>query len=161
MISMVCVYTTTATDRMTTFQYVVLIIASLILIISLSIIGYILNMKSTNSTFPPSQNTCPDGWRLAPLGENMNGYLSNNAASSATCIFKTATSTTSNLGTLIPDKFTPGIITKSGTLANDPIGIDFANSYYVNGRGSILCNKKNWANKYGIQWDGVTNNNSC
>lgn len=44
------------------FQQTVIIIAIVILIITLAVIGYMMNSVEKMKPWPPSYNTCPDGW---------------------------------------------------------------------------------------------------
>ena len=53
------------------FNKIVLIIATIVLIISLLILGYFLNVALLNDTYPPVISECPDYWDLSlnSLGE--------------------------------------------------------------------------------------------
>ena len=50
------------------FQILVLIAATVILIMSLIIIGYMMNRNQRNQPWPPVVGKCPDYWDLDPSG---------------------------------------------------------------------------------------------
>ena len=62
------------------FQKIVLVIASLLLIISLTFIGYTLYYHKFNKKFPPVIAECPDFWKASKKGicENPRGLGNNN-----------------------------------------------------------------------------------
>jgi hypothetical protein len=39
--------------------------------------------------------------------------------------------------------------------------IDFSDAGWYSGGISSVCAKRNWANKYNLVWDGITNYNGC
>lgn len=47
------------------FNKIVLIIATIVLIISLLILGYFLNVALLNDTYPPVTSECPDYWDVS------------------------------------------------------------------------------------------------
>ena len=124
----------------------VLAIAILLLIIMLTFIGTRIkqNEKSGNTSndiFPPVQNTCPDLWEATQEGD----------------IIQCKIPTDNNIGNL---KNSDGIITDltageiNGINTTNKDAIDFS-SYETE------CNKKIWADKYNIKWDGISNYNQC
>ena len=47
------------------FNKIVLIIATIVLIVSLLILGYFLNVALLNDSYPPVINQCPDYWDVS------------------------------------------------------------------------------------------------
>lgn len=47
---------------MDSFYWIVVAIAVVLLILCLTGVGILMGYQNANLTFPPSQNTCPDGW---------------------------------------------------------------------------------------------------
>jgi hypothetical protein len=123
---------------MLSFYTIVIIIAIIILVIALTIIGITLVNNQNNIEFPDYQNTCPDFWTLDTTGNackpnGTNIPLSNRVADAAKH---------------------DGVILTPDKLQIDNINISEDN--WVS-----ICDKSSWAKKYGILWDGVTNNNKC
>jgi hypothetical protein len=55
-------------------------------------------------------------------------------------------------------------VTTYGLTGNSLVGnsyIDFTNPAWNSQGLSGVCQKQKWASLYGIQWDGVSNYNSC
>jgi len=127
------------------FYLTVLAIAILLLIIMLTFIGTRIkqNEKSGNTSndiFPPVQNTCPDLWEATQEGD----------------IIQCKIPTDKNIGNLKNsqgniDDLTAGEIIGLNTNKD---AIDFS-SYETE------CDKKIWADKYNIKWDGISNYNQC
>lgn len=127
------------------FYLTVLAIAILLLIIMLTFIGTRIkqNEKSGNTSndiFPPVQNTCPDLWEARQEGD----------------IIQCNIPTNNNIGNL---KNSDGIITdltagEINGINTNKDAIDFS-SYETE------CDKKIWADKYNIKWDGISNYNQC
>jgi type 1 fimbria pilin len=127
------------------FYLTVLAIAILLLIIMLTFIGTRItkNEKSgntSNNVFPPVQNTCPDLWEATQEDD----------------IIQCNIPTDKNIGIL---KDSDGAINELTAgeiigLNTDKDAIDFS-SYETE------CDKKKWADKYNIKWDGISNYNQC
>ena len=130
------------------FYVIVITIAIVLLILALTYIGvFLIGDDTAKVTFPPHSNQCPDYWEVNGDGScevQKNGI---------------------NLGTKSDDsertyadkdEFVPAsdggnqFVTDN---ASNPTSIDFT-------AGSI-CDKKQWANTFKIEWDGVTNYNKC
>tara|TARA_B100000902_G_scaffold241257_1_gene228495 strand:- start:708 stop:1082 length:375 start_codon:yes stop_codon:yes gene_type:complete len=113
------------------FNKIVLIIATIVLIISLLILGYFLNVALLNDTYPPVISECPDYWDLSlnSLGQKecINVSTINSGNGMSEC--KTLNLTDFSI---------------SGTDKN-----------------SEICAKKTKANTCNFNWDGVTNNNNA
>ena len=122
---------------MLSFYTIVIIIAIVILVIALTIIGITLVNKKNNIAFPDYQNTCPDFWTLD---------------SSEQCV-------SNGINVPLSNKFTESTthkgVKKSDT-SNTNLSINLSEENWVS-----ICDKASWGKKYGILWDGVTNNNTC
>ena len=113
------------------FNKIVLIIATIVLIISLLILGYFLNVALLNDTYPPVISECPDYWDI-----------SLNNSDEKQCI---------NVSTI-----------NRGNSSADCKILNFS-QFSVNGtdKESVICTKKQKANKCGFTWDGITNNSTA
>ena len=128
------------------FHVIVLTVATVILILVLTVIGVLMTKKNTTVAYPPAYNTCPDYWTVATDGSS--------------CILPTAASSL-NVGSMYTSAGTlvPGIISTPGynyDASNNQATINFSNSGWTG-----VCSMQSWANNYGIVWDGVSNYNSC
>jgi hypothetical protein len=119
---------------MDNFYMIVVLIAVVLLILCLTGIGILMRYQNAGQEYPPTSNTCPDGW----------------SASGTSCISPALTGTTT-YGTVGTNGYT-----ESGADPNRKATVDFSNENWKN-----ICNKKKWANKYGLSWDGVTNYSKC
>lgn len=126
------------------FYTVVIVIAVILLILCLIAVGIALQNQGKNEVFPKYQNPCPDGWAVDPSGCTLNSI---------------------NEGTY---DFS-GVV---GVMNYDPIWDNSNNVANPSGRHQhkikadgtyemSVCDKKSWANKNGIIWDGVSNYNQC
>ena len=131
------------------FYGIVLTIAIVLLILILTYVG--LTMKNTSNNkvvFPPVEAKCPDYWDYA-----------GNA-----CLVPAVGSV--NVGSvydisgiiLLNDNTTYGL-TEDSVSGNSYI--DFTTPAWSSQGVSGTCQKQKWASIYGIQWDGVSNYNSC
>ena len=131
------------------FYSIVLTIAIVLLILILTYVG--LTMKNTSNNkivFPPVEAKCPDYW-------DYNGNA---------CVVPAVGAV--NIGSIYDLN---GVIllntdTTYGLTGNTTEGnsyIDFANPVWNSQGLSGVCQKQKWASLYGIQWDGVSNYNSC
>ena len=140
------------------FYIIVLSIAVIFLIVILTLIGILMKQsKKTGGTFPPIVNNCPDYWVIS-------------SSDGKSCTIPTKPSITDiqkNAGNLygtdtelditdtgsFPTK-TPGFTTTGST-------IDFTDEAWSSQGKTSTCAQKQWAQKWGIAWDGITNNNTC
>jgi hypothetical protein len=123
---------------MESFYIIVIIIASIFLVLLLGYIGVSLAKPGTSiTTYPPINNTCPDLW---VVDKNQNCVIPTNGNNLGT--FSASVASSLN---------TPGLV---GTTINP-------NDPAWSTGSSAVCSKKLWANTYNIQWDGITNYNSC
>jgi hypothetical protein len=123
---------------MWSFYTIVTIIATILLIISLSIVGVILSRRQNTKEFPEYQNMCPDFWSLDSSGN-------------------TICKPTNDVNTPMPNMLQldnhVGVVKDS---SNNIVSVNIDDTNWA-----TLCEKSSWAKKYNISWDGVTNNNSC
>tara|TARA_B110000503_G_scaffold143145_1_gene242827 strand:- start:3641 stop:4009 length:369 start_codon:yes stop_codon:yes gene_type:complete len=119
------------------FYTITIIVAFVILVIALIGLGILLQNSEASTEFPPKQNTCPDNWTV----------------SGGECIFDISHVF---IGDLSSTDTSSGLI---NSISNDYVrpssgGIIFKDNV-------LRCDKKKWANKNRIIWDGVTNYNQC
>jgi hypothetical protein len=139
------------------FYIIVTVIAIVFLILILTVIGILMRYQNKSTVFPPVANDCPDFWTIAENGTKC----------------KIPTSTQKNVGSLYDSNnsikikyetssafpmYTPGT---NGTLNISPNIIDFKNETWSSQGKTAVCAQKQWADNWGITWDGVTNYNSC
>jgi len=119
------------------FYFITIATAVFLLIIMLTYVGVRMSYPTASEQiFPPSSNTCPDTWTFSDIS-----------------------------GCIIPTNgVNAGVITINST--NTPgftggTGINFNDNEWTTAGTSTICAKKDWANKAGINWDGITNYNQC
>lgn len=105
---------------------IVVAMAVVLLILCLTGVGILMGYQNANLTFPPSQNTCPDGWTA--IGNVCKA----------------------------PASFTIQGVESSQGYSQTDNSVDFSNAHWTN-----ICDKKKWANKFNINWDGVSNYTKC
>ena len=130
------------------FYVIVITIAIVLLILALTYIGvFLIGDDTAKVTFPPHSNQCPDYWEVNGDGSceiQKNGI---------------------NLGTKSDDsertyadkdEFVPA----SGD-GNQFVTDDDSNPRSIDFTAGSICDKKQWANRFEVAWDGVTNYNKC
>jgi hypothetical protein len=131
---------------METFYIIVITVAIICLILTLTVIGIILSSQKTDVVFPPTKNTCPDYWTAEDNGGD----------------------TTKNL--CIPNAINVGAYNDKDNLLvqlktsgyGDGASVNFGDSdWATNYNTTSECALKSWANKNEISWDGVSNYNGC
>ena len=144
---------------MDSFQIIVVIVATVLLILIFATIGIVTKHYSTdNVAFPPVANTCPDTWSVDASGNcKIPGYSTTNRGT----IYKTGGNSglvlkaTASGKTFDSATDTPGYDSTAGT-------INFTDSAsWGYSSKSPICNKSAWAKKYSISWDGVSNVIGC
>ena len=134
------------------FYLTVLAVAILLLIIMLTFIGTRIKKNeksadSNNNVFPPVQNTCPDLWKATQEGDIIKCKIpteeSPNMKKNNTGNLKDSTG-----------QLTGSTASEINGINTDKDAIDFS-SYETE------CDKKIWADKYNIKWDGISNYNQC
>lgn len=125
------------------YYTIVVIIAIVLLIASLSVIGVMMTSGSNKKVFPDFQNNCPDYWKHADPPESNLCYPP-----------------TMKVNTPGPDKFAgnaPTIVHAGVKIDTNKItSIDISPTNWTS-----VCDKGKWASMNGIVWDGVSNNNTC
>jgi len=119
---------------MDSFYIIVLVVAIVLLILILVLISLLMRNSTGSGTFPPVANTCPDYWDY------------NNDPNNPVCQM-------SDLN--------------KGILNTIPIGygsgknLTMSDTIWTSGGLTPNCGKNVWANANNIQWDGISNYNSC
>jgi len=129
---------------METFYIIVISVAIICLILTLTVIGIILSSQKTDVVFPPTKNTCPDYW----TSEDNGGDTTQNLCIPSSLNvgnYGSAENLTGNLN---------GYLEGSAVNFGDA---DWATNYQTTSE----CALKSWANKNNISWDGVSNYNGC
>lgn len=166
------------------FYIIVLSIAVIFLIVILTLIGILMKeSKKKSGTFPPIVNNCPDYWVIAsdgksctiPTKTSSTGIQKNagNLYGSDTVLdikYKTSYKTSD------PDydvetanysfpTYTPGLAYTAGKSSTNTsyVGstIDFTDEAWSSQGKTSACAQKQWAQYWGITWDGITNSNTC
>jgi len=153
---------------MNQFHIIVMSIACVILILTLTLLGVKMSMSGNSTvTFPPSQNNCPDKW-------NAQGNIADNTFACIAPIMSTDPNylefTSENLPKGYSGKCTGDAddvepsLGKACTDADGPLkNITFnpmSKDWLSDGKSDI-CAKKEWANKHNVAWDGYSNYNKC
>lgn len=142
------------------FYLITVIVAVIFLIICLTGVGILMKYQNAGQIFPPAAKPCPDGWNVASdgsCGQKISSTPSSNTGrlyavtgNDLMAITNSPYSTSFTLPTAYTDKTT--------TLNNIDISINFTKKDAT----WTMCQQKTWANRYGIEWDGVSNyNGSC
>jgi hypothetical protein len=125
---------------MDVFYLIVLSIAIVFLILMLTVAGILMKNQNKDLAYPPVSNTCPDNWSFDKNGCNIHG----------------------NSGTFNPNAPAESFVDDTPGHVNGDNFIDFNDSRWTGRKGkSAICAKREWANSYGITWDGVANSNAC
>lgn len=128
---------------MDSFQKYTIFIAIIILIIILVLVGILLEKDKNNKTFPPTSNQCPDFWTQTI--DTNNDIVCNGSSNNI------------NKATNPPGKSgdQPTSVKISEILSGQAAGpTDYSGL-------SDTCKKKRWADYWSVQWDGISNYNSC
>ena len=158
------------------YLYIVVLSLSLImLIVFLIVFGAMLYTKQEVNPFPPVPNTCPDFWpeingNCLYLPDGIDKYLQDNnnltSNNKEKLAFIKDTKMFSNEGK------NNGSLNNFMSLLESQNNDKIDSSYYVweldtenlgirFNENATLCDKRKWANNYGIKWDGVSNYNHC
>lgn len=150
------------------FYLIAVIIAVVFLIICLTTVGILMKYQNAGQTFPPSAQPCPDGWNVGSDGScgiNLSTSLnkgrltaiSGSDLSSNSPYFNSYTFSSAYTNPVSASVYVNPATNKSATLVGD-LNINFS---LPNAKWTT-CQQKNWANRYGIEWDGISNyNGSC
>ena len=79
------------------FQYYVVLIASILMVVLLFAVGYLLyNKQITSSSFPPQQSKCPSFWTASTVGNITSCTFSNTSTNLGTTSAEPTTISTTN-----------------------------------------------------------------
>ena len=144
---------------MNSFQTITIVIALILLVIILGYLGYMMSYYGKGNKiveFPTKQNICPDRWTVNSVGH---------------CVVPSSTAPNSKLfASADMDPSDAWTVDCSGTtqlasvVCSDnqtPISFDPLHTSWTAGGKTSICTKKDWANKNGILWDGVSNYTKC
>ena len=147
------------------FYLMVIIVFLVILILSLTFIGVMMRTGTQTQKFPPNISQCPDMW--IPDGSfcHFNGvnYGTYGVSSTNKRILtennKPYSYTENNKPPL--DNPVPFFTYGGDREYIKSTTIDSFDPKWSSQGLSTKCSKKKWANKYGIQWTGISQNNEC
>jgi len=114
----------------------VLIIATILLVIALTMVGITIVARGSKTAFPEFQNSCPDFWTLSGT------VCSPSSAINTPNLNQIDITKTEHKGVVIAD--------------NQIKSVDISPTNWVS-----ICDKTQWATANKILWDGVSNYNSC
>ena len=123
---------------MDSFYFIILAIAVLILILMLSVIGWMMTKNVEVQQFPGITTTCPDYWTID--------------SATGKCVRPAAGQRNSGSADLTSAVMADTAKTPGGT-SND---FD-SNAAGWSATGDPICAKKKWATTYGVNWDTITN----
>ncbi len=124
--------------KMDSFYWIILSVATLILIGTLAYMGYLMSQVKKSTKYPLITTTCPDNWLV-----------------------------TDTSGCKIPDTGKYNRPSTGYDISGNTPGLDSTKTYINfndpgwSSRGDATCAKKTWAAKYGVKWDSVENANYC
>jgi len=121
---------------MDNFHIITLVVASVSLILVLTIAGILLKKDEDSQKFPTSQKDVPDGWKKT---DGDDGYTLTHTPVEVEVDDTTTTTNYTNPATQVASKDFTGAVWKD---------ID-------------ICEKKKWADQNNVYWDGVTTYNGC
>jgi hypothetical protein len=137
---------------MESFYIIVLTFAVIAFIIVLTVIGLLMRKgKETSTIYPPLSNTCPDFWKIASDGKTCTIPLK--GQSNVGNLYNTEGTVQLQKTNSSASYYTPGL---SGNST-----VDFADIAWSSLGKASVCAQNSWANSLNIQWDGVSNYNSC
>ena len=116
---------------LTSFNKIVLTIATIVLSISLIALGIFLSKSMFENSYPPVISDCPDYWDVS--------FNSNNE-------------------TICENISTINRGSQSSDCRKKAINMFSTNGSNIN---DVMCEKYTWAKDCDITWDGVTNNNKA
>jgi len=119
------------------FHIITLVVASVSLILILTIAGILLTKDKHSQKFPTSHKDVPDGWERY---ENKTELV----VTGHTLTHKGVT-----------DEYTNTVYTNPTNSVEDGV---FAGAVW---KDIDICEKKKWADKNNVYWDGVTTYNGC
>ena len=144
---------------MDSFYLIVLGVATLVLILMLAFLGWNMSQVKKGSRYPTNTTSCPDNWtperktigdaKVLVCNRPASGYNRGDDA---------------KLGSKSPYN-----VSLSSFMNNEKTG-DKINGAHLNfsseewgkyNNKDVTCEKRDWANSYGIKWDSVESANYC
>ena len=143
------------------FYVIVITIAIVLLILALTYIGvFLIGDDTTQVTFPPHSNQCPDYWEVNGDGScvipGTNDVNFGNAGTADG--FEEKTQSKDGNGVLMVDGNGNPILERDTAYTGIQPDLTNTNIPFEN---RTICEKKQWANRFEVVWDGVTNYNKC
>jgi hypothetical protein len=128
------------------FFWIILVVAAILLIMSMTFVGVVMYTSTSSAVFPPRANACPDYWDVG-----------------VSCSDTTCTYASKNIGNLanaavVTSSTPPSASVSSGVIYS--ADAKWANSIKFPGKTGF-CAKQAWSVNNGITWDGVSNSNVC
>jgi hypothetical protein len=153
------------------FQKIVLVIAIIALILTLSVIGYMMYYSAQNKPYPPSYSNCPDLWGLTGTNICTNSIGSGGSFSNigsfitdVSCSLLSGCTSTAGWSGVngncdsrwVQGNSTNGLDKNNCYLLASSVGADYSTPTTVKHKlASSLDDNVNWAQTYGITWDGL------
>lgn len=153
------------------FQKIVLVVAIIALILTLSVIGYMMYYSSQSKTYPPTYSTCPDLWGLTGTNICTNTAVGGSFSNVGSFITDVSCSLNDSCSTIDGWKGSTDMCDSHWVQGNSANGLDSNNCYLLAnsvGTGNYsepttiqhtlvpsLGDNVNWAQTYGITWDGL------
>tara|TARA_B100001059_G_scaffold83476_1_gene81545 strand:- start:2143 stop:2526 length:384 start_codon:yes stop_codon:yes gene_type:complete len=126
---------------MDSFYSIVLLIAFILLLLALIAIGIMLQKQGDKVAFPSQNSPCPDGW-----GIKDNGHCEAPGASHP--------------------NYPSNLLDASGSFT--PFQMTMLQDWDISGSSdwkpkdsSTICDLRDWTIAHSVQWDGISNYNSC
>ncbi len=144
---------------MDSFYWIVLTLASLVLIGTLAFIGWTMGNQKRGTKYPTITTTCPDNWKAVKSSEgkvycqrpSATEYNRGNSELDTYITNTTAIGTTTFKGN--------GSAAGSGTGYTESL-LDFDATTWGKS-GNPTCAKQEWAKNHNVKWDSVENANYC
>jgi len=139
---------------MDTFRTVVLAIAIVVLIGFLAYVGSMIKADVKSQMFPPISQQCPDGWTYSERRADgkADGVIMDTTCTSGGAANRGTAGTMKNLN--YPNKDLIKLSDPTKNIGAVGWGVTMLPA-------TTVCLQREWANKNGISWDGVSNFNGC
>jgi hypothetical protein len=140
------------------FYLIAIIVVVIFLIICLTGVGILMKYQNAGQAFPPAAQPCPDGWKVGIDGSCGQKIGSNTSLNTGRLYAVTGTDLNTNSPYSNSYVYPTTYVDTTRTLNDLDISINFTRRDAT----WTTCQQKTWANRYGIEWDGVSNyNGSC
>jgi len=141
---------------MDTFYLIVLGVATLVLILMLAFLGWNMSNAKKGSRYPVITTTCPDNW--TPNATKVPGSIVCNRPSGYNKGEDAKTGISKPYNVPLSKFMTDSIV------GDNPNGayLNFSSDQWGKyNNKNATCEKRDWANAYGIRWDSVETANYC